>query len=135
MPGYGGGYGQQGGNNGGGYSGQRSGNVNAGYNNGGNRQQQNGGKPKEKKVYPSPTTFDEAKVYKLNFGKHKGRSLNNLAIDDEGLQYLTWLAETCDGAKYPDTYAALGLFLSDERVQAAIDEMETNRASGGPGRF
>lgn len=38
-------------------------------------------------------TFDTAKNYRLNFGKHKGKTLNEVAFDNEGLTYLAWLMD------------------------------------------
>jgi hypothetical protein len=36
-------------------------------------------------------TFDDAKATTLRFGKHAGRTLDEIASDDEGLKYLDWL--------------------------------------------
>jgi hypothetical protein len=130
MAGYGqggGGYGQRqgggygGGGGGGGGYGQRSGNGNSGYGGGGQQD-------RPKKEYPLPTTFDEAKNYRLNFGKFKGQTLNVMAKSRDGLTYIHWLSENVDGDKYKDTAAAIDLFTADERVQkdiaAALAERE-----------
>ena len=36
-------------------------------------------------------TFTEAAAFVMPFGQHKGRTLDDIASDDEGLSYLGWL--------------------------------------------
>lgn len=45
--------------------------------------------------------FDKAKEFRLNFGKHQGKTLNQIAETDEGLTYLDWCVGNIDQIKNP----------------------------------
>ncbi len=36
--------------------------------------------------------FKEAKEFVMPFGKYKGRTIDDVASDDEGLRYLDWIS-------------------------------------------
>ena len=44
--------------------------------------------------------------YTMPFGKHKGRALDIIAMDDEGLKYLDWLYGEIDEGRTKDMLAA-----------------------------
>jgi hypothetical protein len=133
MAGYGnsggGGYGQRQG--GGGYGGGNGGGGGRSYGGGGN----GGGQQRPAKEWPIPSTFDEAKNYRLNFGKFKGNTLNVLAKSKDGLTYIHWLSENVDGDKYKDTAAAIDLFTADPRVQADIGRALADKEQDEEGAY
>jgi uncharacterized protein (DUF3820 family) len=67
-------------------------------------------------------TFDQAKTFVMPFGKHKGRTLEQIASDDEGLQYLDWLfGERGDGGFQLDR--ALVAYLEDPSIQKELEDL------------
>lgn len=71
----------------------------------------NSSKPNE------PMTIEKAKAFKMTFGKHKGRTLSELADDEPG--YLNWLY-TAEKTS-PEIKEAIKL-LGQERKRASINE-------------
>jgi hypothetical protein len=65
-------------------------------------------------------TFSEASEYVMPFGKHKGRTLDAIASDDDGLLYLDWLRGERDGsgAEIDD---ALESYLDDPTIQEELE--------------
>lgn len=97
------------------------------YGGGYGQKQQSAQKAQLKREYPVPKTFDEAKNHKINFGKHKGATLNQVAGTDDGLSYLVWLNNSIN-ERFEDTCAALDIFLTDPRVAADVAANEEARA-------
>ena len=67
-------------------------------------------------------TFSEASEYVMPFGKHKGRTLDAIASDDDGLQYLDWMrgAREDDG-KNDQVDRALRSYLDDPAIQKELE--------------
>lgn len=63
-------------------------------------------------------TFAKARVFVLNFGKHKGETIDDIARTDEGLKYLDWLA----GLKrlHPATLDALVSYLQEPSIAGEL---------------
>lgn len=81
----------------------------------------------DREKFPMPKTFDDAKGHKVNFGKYKGGTINQIAKSDEGLEYLAWLGDSMNGEKFEDTYTAIQIFLSDPRVDRDLAAIEQKR--------
>ncbi len=73
-------------------------------------------------------TFQQSCQFKLPFGKHRGKTLNQVAETDEGLTYLDWFRGL---DLYPETREAVETFLNHEPVardlRAALDAKEQQR--------
>jgi len=84
--------------------------------------------------------FDYRKGFKLNFGKYKGLSLNEIAsVEENGLQvgltYLHWLS-TREGDQWPPMVAALTTFLGHPQVKSDMETAVAVAASARPkGRY
>ncbi len=65
--------------------------------------------------------FDEAQNFVMRLGQHKGRTLFDIAGDDEGLKYLDWLV----GQKWVDGELrnALESYLKDPAITAEVDRV------------
>ncbi len=50
--------------------------------------------------------------FRLSFGKHKGKTLAELYVDQS--DYLRWLLDQIDGAKYGDLFEALQILVGEE---------------------
>ena len=83
--------------------------------------------------------FDYRKGYRLNFGKYKGLSLNEIASIrerdvDTGLAYLGWLWSIQGEESWPPLREALRVFLSRPQVQkdveAALNAITAARPKG-----
>jgi hypothetical protein len=46
---------------------------------------------------PSPWSLDRARAFMMPFGKFKGRTIGELAKNNQGRSYLKWAAENLDG--------------------------------------
>ena len=87
--------------------------------------------------------FNYRKCLKLNFGKYKGLSLNEIAGVYEnglevGLTYLHWLNEQQDTNEHawPPLVAALGTFLSHPKVaEDVVRAVEAAKAARPKGRY
>ena len=65
-------------------------------------------------------TFKEAHNFRMPFGKHKGRKLDEIAADDAGLKYLDWLVgEIQDG----NVKNALEAYLGDPTIKAELKNL------------
>jgi uncharacterized protein (DUF3820 family) len=67
-------------------------------------------------------TFKEAAAFVMPFGKNKGRTLDDIASDDDGLLYLDWLRGERDGsgAEIDD---ALESYLDDPTIQKELERI------------
>ncbi len=85
--------------------------------------------------------FDYRKGFKLNFGKYKGLSLNEIAAVEEnglqvGLTYLHWLSNLDAEETWPPLLAALTTFMAHPQVEADVKEAVAVAASARPkGRY
>ena len=62
--------------------------------------------------------YKEAAAYLMPFGKHKGRTLHDIALADKGLGYLKWLQnERRQNTSRTDVDTALAAFLNDPKTQ------------------
>lgn len=69
-----------------------------------------------KRVYgvpPLECTYEECVAYKLNFGKYKGQTLEEVAKKDK--QYVLWIAETGNPA-YLSTWTARKYVATNEKM-------------------
>ncbi len=66
-------------------------------------------------------SFKDAAAVRLSFGKHKGRSLDEIASTDEGLRYLDWLVEE----KIYDKWlrAALDIYMDDPAIKKELEDL------------
>ena len=69
------------------------------------------------------TPFERAKSFEMPFGKHKGRTLDDIAQDDDGLRYLDWMRNAReDDGKTMDVDKALRAYLNDPSIQKELEE-------------
>jgi len=67
-------------------------------------------------------THKEAAAYVMPFGKHSGRTLDEIAGDDKGLQYLDWMrGERQSNPRRQDIDNALAAYLDDPAIQAELE--------------
>lgn len=59
-------------------------------------------------------TFAEASAFVLVFGKHRGQSIDTVAMTDDGLRYLDWLRGTANHHSLP--YKAVCVYLDDPTI-------------------
>lgn len=62
----------------------------------------------------------EPDKYRMTFGKHKGKSLNEIASTNEGLRWLDWAAGEFDPTS--SAGAAIRMYVADPQVQREIEE-------------
>ncbi len=67
-------------------------------------------------------TFKEAKDYIMPFGKHRGKRLDDIASEDEGLKYLDWLYGEVSGSYY-EPRDALAAYLSDSSIKKELENL------------
>lgn len=67
-------------------------------------------------------TFAEAAKYVMPFGKHKGRTLDAIASDDDGLRYLDWLRGERGGVN--DVDRALVAYLDDPTIKKELENLK-----------
>jgi uncharacterized protein (DUF3820 family) len=67
-------------------------------------------------------TFSEAAEYVMPFGKHKHRTLDDIAADDDGLRYLDWLRDERGGVNEVDE--ALAAYLDDPTIQKELERIK-----------
>jgi hypothetical protein len=71
-----------------------------------------------------PMEFSEASRVQLTFGKHVGRTLDNIAIEDSGLKYLDWLrgdmAKTPQHGSRARIFEALEIYLEDKSIKKEL---------------
>lgn len=66
-------------------------------------------------------TFETARNYKMQFGKHQGETLDEIAASDEGLKYLDWLAGSPNLRDYVRT--ALVVYLADPSIKKELETL------------
>lgn len=64
-------------------------------------------------------TFEEARTFRMPFGKYKGSTLDEVASTDEGLRYLDWLVGR---DLYPETRLRIEAYLADPTIRRALEE-------------
>jgi uncharacterized protein (DUF3820 family) len=69
------------------------------------------------------TPFQQAKAFRMPFGKHRGVTLDDIARTDEGLRYLDWLRGDME-RKNPDSsiYAHLCIYLDDTTIASELEK-------------
>jgi hypothetical protein len=68
-------------------------------------------------------TFEAAKDFEMPFGKHKGRTLDDIAKDDDGLRYLDWMRGVREeDGKNNDVDKALRAYLDDPSIQKEMED-------------
>lgn len=65
--------------------------------------------------------FQEAKRYIVRFGKHAGRTLDQIGSTDGGLKYLDWL-RGWEGVR-PDTKEAVDAYLNHPPIARELDDL------------
>jgi len=77
--------------------------------------------------------FYEAQAFRMPFGKHKGKKLDDIAISDSGLLYLDWLFGEMDeekrnvGSLPPwknPVFEALSVYLMDDGIKEELQSIE-----------
>jgi len=67
-------------------------------------------------------TFEDAKVFEMPFGKHKDKTLDQIAQEERGLQYLDWLRGVrSEDGKHTDVDKALATYLDDPSIQSELE--------------
>lgn len=64
-------------------------------------------------------TFEDAKNYKLAFGKHQGKTLDQIASTDEGLRYLDWLVDVA----FIQTKAHIKRYLEEPVIKKELERV------------
>ena len=64
-------------------------------------------------------TFKEASEFTMPFGKFKGKTLDSIASDDDGLRYLEWLYGEREG-QASKLDGALDIYLSDPDIEGEM---------------
>lgn len=69
-------------------------------------------------------TFKDAANFVMPFGKYKGKTLDAIATDDEGLRYLDWLRGAREEDREPHTAIdyALDAYLSDPSICRELED-------------
>ncbi len=67
-------------------------------------------------------TFAEAKTVLMPFGKHKGKTVDQIAETDQGLKYLDWLAgeEWVSGR----IAQAVAIYLADPSIKRELESLQ-----------
>lgn len=73
----------------------------------------------------SEMSFAQAKNHVMSLGKHRGRSIDSIAVTDDGLRYLDWLYdkmsdEPPSGGINAVTFEALCVYMSDPTIQKEL---------------
>lgn len=68
-------------------------------------------------------TFDGAAKTRMPFGKHAGKTLDEIAATDEGLRYLDWLRGQDWFKTKHDLFDAVEAYLTDPAIDRALDEL------------
>jgi len=66
-------------------------------------------------------TFEEAKTFTMPFGKHKGKTLDEIAESDRGLRYLDWAVGEFDAGS---VRGAIEVYLDDPSIRKELEEIE-----------
>jgi hypothetical protein len=76
-------------------------------------------------------TAKETCAFVMPFGKHKGKTLCDIAVDDpDGARYLDWVVGLSD--LRPDLHAALKSFLAIPWVEKMVEESMNSREYDEP---
>lgn len=70
-------------------------------------------------------TFAQAKQYRIPFGKHRGKSLDEIAETDDGLRYLDWFRG--EDPSSPSAIRAkemIEVYLADEAIAKDLADMD-----------
>ena len=67
-------------------------------------------------------TFDDAATFVLTFGRYKGKTIDKVAEDNDGLKYLDWLYGEL---KFPNAqiYRMLKAYLENPSIVAELEEL------------
>jgi len=71
-------------------------------------------------------TFAEAKEVIITFGMHKGKTIDQIATEDEGLKYLDWLyghKTIYSGTNIAKIKEALEIYLADPSIQKELEDI------------
>lgn len=71
--------------------------------------------------------FLAARDFKLTFGKHAGKTLDEVATLDSGLLYLDWLRG--EKVRHIPTRMAVATYLADETIKKDLAELMKDDAS------
>jgi hypothetical protein len=76
-------------------------------------------------------SFAEASSTRMTFGKHSGKTIDSIAVDDDGLRYLDWLRgemanESQTGHK-AHIFDALQAYLSDPSIAKEVENLPKQR--------
>jgi len=67
-------------------------------------------------------TFKEAATFKMPFGKYGGKTLDEIATDDDGLRYLDWIK--CERDKDIELVdVALKTYLNDSAIKKELERL------------
>ncbi len=67
-------------------------------------------------------TFTEAAAFKMPWGQFRGKALDDIASDDEGLRYLGWLHD--QGIKDPRVRPAVVAYLEDKTIAKELERVK-----------
>lgn len=66
-------------------------------------------------------TFTQASTFVMPFGKHRGKSLDQIASTDEGLRYLDWLRGESGEQDQRPAARHIRAYLDDVSIQRELD--------------
>ena len=66
-------------------------------------------------------TFAQAQQFVMPLGKHKGKTLDDIASTDEGLKYLDWIVG--EGFLWDRTEEAIKTYLADPAIQRDLNAL------------
>ncbi len=66
-------------------------------------------------------SFDAASATVLGQGRHAGKTIADVGVTFDGLEYLSWLRRS--GSLEPGLYLALTSYLSNPSIRADLDEI------------
>lgn len=64
--------------------------------------------------------FSEAQNYKIPFGMHKDRTIEDVASTDDGLRYLDWLMGK--SSLYGRFKEAMGVYMNDPTIKLEVEK-------------
>lgn len=71
------------------------------------------------------TPFQQAKAFRMPFGKHRGVTLDDIARTDEGLRYLDWLRGDMEGKNHVgDAFKHLCVYLDDFTIASELEKIK-----------
>ena len=66
-------------------------------------------------------TYDQAKEFRMPYGKHKGKTLDEIAQTDDGLSYLDYMHGEIENGS--DVARALSAYCTDPTIAKEIDNL------------